>query len=226
MIKSLRTYSIFGVLYPFLFSAYGNVPLHLAETDQDSTFLKQQIQNGRVWEKKYDRISGHEFFLTQALCESRVTAGRRVFENQLLRYDIFNDEAVLMVRPDLFIVMNRENVSEFTINCLGRDYRFVNFGEMGYCQVLYDGKSMLVRKHIKTIRKDPANNLYDTFTEETSDFVVLNGTFHRIRNRQDFFRALAGKEKEIREYIRRNALRPDVKRTESLITVLQYYETL
>lgn len=215
-----------AILYPLIFFASGRTQLHLPETDQDTTYLKQQIQNGRVWEKRYDRILGHEFFLTQAMCEGQVKVKGRIFENQLLRYDILNDEAVLMVRPDLFIILNRENAVEFKINCQGREYRFVNLGEMGYCQVLYEGKSMLVRKHIKSVRRDPSNNLYDTFVEERSDFIVLNGTFHRLRNRHDLLQAFAGKEKEIRDYIRRHNLRPDMERTESLVPIIEYYESL
>lgn len=215
-----------AILYPLIFFASGRAPLHLPETDQDTTYLKQQIQNGRVWEKKYDRIRGHEFFLTRALCESQVIVNGRKFENQLLRYDILNDEAVLMVRPDLFIILNRENTVEFKINCQGREYRFVNLGEMGYCQVLFEGKSMLVRKHIKSVRRDTSNNLYYIFVEERSDFIVLNGTFHRLRNRRDLLQAFTGREKEIREYMRRHNLRPDMERTESLVPILEYYESL
>lgn len=225
---SLRKYALLAFLYPFVFSASGHEPLRGNEQLQDSTWLKQQIRNGRIWENRYGRISGHEYFLTEALCEGRVKVNGREFNNLLLRYDILNDDPVLMVHPDLFIILNSEAAGEFTIVCQNREYRFVNFGEAGYYLVMYDGKTKLLRKYVKTVKKQSYDNLYATFIEETTDYILSGGTFHAVRNRKDVALALAGreKEKEVRDFIRRNTPYRIAGNTESLIPVLEYLDSI
>lgn len=222
----LRNYTMLVFLYPLMLFASGPDPLPGNETRQDTLWLKQQIQNGRVWENRYGWIEGHEYFLTEALCEGRVTVSGREFKNQLLRYDILNDDAVLMVRPDQFIILNSETVGEFTIICQNREYRFVNFREFGYCLVLYDGKTKLLRKYAKSVKKQSYDNLYATFVEESKDYIVSDGTFHTVRNRKDLIRALAGRENEIREYIRKNPIGRIAGNTGSIIPVLEYLDSI
>ena len=224
--NSLRNYTLLAFIWPFVlfasgpYTSHGNAPL------QDTTWLKQQIRNGRIWENRYGQVSGHEYFFTEALCEGRVTVNGREFKNQLLRYDILNDNPVLMVHPDLFIVLNSESAGEFTLICQNREYRFANFGEAGYFLVLYDGKTKLLRKYVKTVKKQSYDNLYATFVEESTEYILSGGTLHPVRNRKDVALALAGKEKEVREYIRRNTPYRIAGNAELLIPVLEYIDSI
>ena len=224
--NSLRNYTLLAFLWPFALFASGPYTSHGSEPLQDTTWLKQQIRNGRIWENRYGQVSGHEYFFTEALCEGRVTVNGREFKNQLLRYDILNDNPVLMVHPDLFIVLNSESAGEFTLICQNREYRFANFGEAGYFLVLYDGKTKLLRKYVKTVKKQSYDNLYATFVEESTEYILSGGTLHPVRNRKDVALALAGKEKEVREYIRRNTPYRIAGNAELLIPVLEYIDSI
>lgn len=224
--NSLRNYTLLAFLWPFVFYASGADSRHGNEPLQDTTWLKQQIRNGRIWENRYGQVSGHEYFLTEALCEGRVTVNGREFKNQLLRYDILNDNPVLMVHPDLFIVLNSESAGEFTLTCQNREYRFVNFGEAGYFLVLYDGKTKLLRKYVKTVKKQSYDNLYATFVEESTEYIFSGGTFHPVRSRKDVALALAGKEKEVRDFIRRNTPYRIAGIAGLLIPVLEYFDSI
>jgi hypothetical protein len=206
--------------------ASGPDPCNGNEQLQDTTWLKQQIRNGRIWENRYGQISGHEYFLTEALCEGSVTVNGRVYNNLLLRYDIVNDDPVLMVHPDLFIILNREVAGEFTLVCQNREYRFVSFGETGYYLVLYNGKTKLLRKYVKTVKKQSFDNLYATFTEESTDYILSGGTFHPVRTRKDVVLALAGNEKEVRDFIRRNTPYRIAGIAGLLIPVLEYFDSI
>ena len=73
-----------------------------------------------------------------------------------------------MVSNNCFIELNSENATEFTIRHIDSDYRFVYFGEMGYCQVLYDGMTMLVMKYSKSIRNQNFQGNIPSFDEEVS----------------------------------------------------------
>ncbi len=199
---------------------------HAKGNHQDTAYLMQQLHNGRIWEKKYDQVSGHEFFLTEALSEASLTIGERVFNNQLIWYDIFNDRIVLMVRPGLFVEVNGENVSQFTLRYLNNNYMFRYFGEKGYCQLLHDGGVLLVRKYAKVIKKNAVNGSFDAFEEEISDYLVKDGRFTRLRTRKDLFSVMADRETEVRHFIRENDIWVNPKKSESLIPVLEFYDSL
>ena len=193
---------------------------------QDTAYFMQQLHNGRIWEKKYDQVSGHEFFLTEALSEASVTIDERTFTNQLIWYDIFNDRIVLMVRPGLFVEVNGENASQFTIRYLNNNYIFRYFGEKGYCHLLHNGRVLLVRKYAKVIKKNAINGSFDAFEEEISDYLVKEGRFTRLRTRKDLFSVMADRETEVRHFIREKKIWLNPKSPESLIPVLEFYDSL
>ncbi len=193
---------------------------------QDTAYLRQQLHNGRVWEKRYDKVSGHEFFLTEALTEASVTIGERTFNNQLIWYDIFNDRIVLMVRPGYFVEVSGENAVRFNFRYLNGNYPFRFFSEKGYCQLLHEGRVLLVRKYQKTIRKNAVNGSMDAFEEASADYLVKDGSFTRLRTRKDLFNVLADRETEVRHYIREQSIWVNPKRPESIIPVLKFYESL
>lgn len=197
-----------------------------SDIQQDTAYLRQQLHNGRVWEKRYDKVSGHEFFLTETLAEASVTIGERTFDNQLIWYDIFNDRIVLMVRPGYFIEVSGENAVRFTFWYLNSNYQFRYFTEKGYCQLLHEGRVSLVRKYVKEIKKNAVNGSYDAFEEDASDYLVKDGRFTRLRRRKDLFNVLADRETEVRRFIREHGIWVNPKRPDSIIPVLNFYETL
>ena len=199
---------------------------HQSGNIQDTLWLRQKLQNGRIWIKKYQNITGHEFFLTEALAPGSLTIDGRTFAGQLMWYDIYNDRVVLMISPGLFIEPPPENSESFTISYMDSDYTFRYFGAMGYCQILYDGSFTLVRKHIKEIKTITIDNSNDTFQEEHSDYIVDNERFLRLRNRRDLFTALADRKDEIRHFIREQGLWINVQNPASIIPVLEYYDSL
>jgi hypothetical protein len=217
---------ITAILMGFFFQVSASSICHDTGNQQDSAYLKQQLYNGRVWEKKYDKITGHEFFLTEALAEASVTVGDRTFNDQLIWYDIYNDRIVLMVRPGYFIELGRENARQFTFRYLNRDYLFRYFGEKGYCQLLHGGRVLLVRKYVKVIKKNAVNGTFDAFEAETSDYLVRDGSFVRLRTRKDLFSVLADREAEVRHFIRDHGISVNPKKPESIIPLLEFYDSL
>lgn len=217
---------ILSIFMGLIQSAMPSSPALFEGNQQDTAYLNQQLHNGRVWEKRYEKVSGHEFFLTEALAEASVTIGDRTFNDQLIWYDLFNDRIVLMVRPGYFVEVNSENTSRFTIRYLNSDYLFRYFGEKGYFQLLHDGRVLLVRKYVKVIKKNAVDGAIDAFEEEHSDYLVKDGRFTRLRTRRDFLNVLDDSETEIRHFIREHRILVNPKRSESLIPVLEFYDSL
>ena len=103
---------------------------------------------------------------------------------------------------------------------------FRYFGEKGYCQLLYNGKVLVVRKYVKVIKKNAISGSFDAFEEEISDYLVKEGRFTRLRKRKDLFTVLADRETEVRHFIRENNIWLNPKSPESLIPVLEFYDSL
>lgn len=193
---------------------------------QDTAYLRQQIFNGRVWEKRYSNVYGNEFFLTEALTEVSVKINGRVFNGQLCWYDIYNDQLVLMAGPGSYIEANKRNIEEFTMVYRDRTYRFVNFGTLGYGHVLHQGKLSLAVRYTKEIRKNAVENRYDAFGESQQVFIVRGDDIVKLSGKNDLFNAMSDKEPEVRHFMRQSGIRANFRRPETIIPVLQYYDSL
>lgn len=193
---------------------------------QDTAYLRQQIYNGRVWEKRHNNVYGNEFFLTEALTEASVNINGRSFTGQLCWYDIYNDQLVLMTGPGSYIEANKLNIEEFTMVYMNRKYRFVNIESLGYVHVLQQGKMLLAVRYTKEIRKKAVENRYDAFEESHQAYIIKGDDIIRLSGKKDLFNALADKETEVRQYIRQTGIHANIKSAETLIPLLEYYDSL
>ena len=210
----------------FLFIAAS--PLRASNTGicQDTAYLRQQIYNGRVWEKKYNSVYGNEFFLTEALTETSVRINGRIYSGQLCWYDIYNDQLILMTGPASYIEANKNNIAEFTIVYRNREYRFVNFNSLGFGHVLYQGRLFLAVRYKKEITIKAVDNRYDAFEESQQAYIIRGDEIIKLSGRKDLLNALADRETEVKQFIRQTGIRPDIKRAETLIPILEYYDSL
>lgn len=193
---------------------------------QDTAYLRQQIYNGRVWEKRYNHIYGNEFFLTKALTEVSLNINGRTFTGQLCWYDIYNDQLVLMTGPGSYIEANKENIDEFTMVYMDRAYRFVNFKPLGYGHVMHLGKVCLAIRYIKEVSINAVENRYDSFHESQQAYIIRGEEIIKITGKKNLFNALADKETEIKQFLRHTGIHTDIKKPETLIPVLEYYDSL
>ncbi|MCJ7821388.1 MAG: hypothetical protein MUP53_09300 [Bacteroidales bacterium] len=199
---------------------------------QDTTYNRQLLYNGRVWENRYQRILSHEFFLTRNQVNGSVTINGMTFDNNLLRYDVFNDELLILFSPDTWLQLNKEAVSGFTLYVDNKRYLFENFerknlkSTVGYGHVIYHGEIYLIKKYSKKIKKYAVDNKYDSFTEAESVYMVMGGEIFRLGTRKDIFNALSDRKEEIKRFVKTRGLKISLKNTETLIPVMEYYDSL
>ncbi|HUW92560.1 MAG TPA: hypothetical protein VMV74_05315 [Bacteroidales bacterium] len=209
-------------------SPSGTVP----ESMQDTVYSRQLLYNGRVWESRYQKILSHEFFMTRNPVSGTVTINGKTFDNTLLRYDIYTDELLILYGSDTFIQLNKEAVTSFTLDIDGTRYLFENFDNnnlnspKGYGQVIYHGDIYLIKKHIKEIRKNAVENKYDSFNEGQSTWLVRGDVYYRLSGRKDLYRALNDRASEVKSFVRSRGLRFSIKEPESLILILEFYDSL
>ncbi|TFH47720.1 MAG: hypothetical protein E4G92_04725 [Bacteroidia bacterium] len=204
----------------------------LKNRQQDTIYNRQLLYNGRAWENRYQKILSHEFFLTRNQVNGSVTINGMTFENNLLRYDVFNDELLILFSPDTWLQLNKEAISGFTLLIDNKRYLFENFerknlkSTIGYSQVIYHGEIYLIKKYSKEIKKYAVDNKYDSFTEAESVYMVMGGENFRLGTRKDIFNALSDRKEEIKRFVKTRGLKISLKNPESLIPVLEFYDSL
>lgn len=199
---------------------------------QDTVYIRQLLYNGRVWENRYQKILSHEFFMTRSPVSGSVTINGSTFRGLLLRYDLYNDELLILDSPDTYLQLNKEAVSGFALEIDGIQYLFENFdikkpGSLkGYGQVIWHGDSWIVRKHIKEIKNRAVENIYDSFIEKQTAWVVTKEGSWQLSGSPDLYRALSDRAAEVKHYVRDSNIRFRVKEPESVVPILKFYDSL
>jgi len=199
---------------------------------QDTVYIRQLLYNGRVWENRYQKILSHEFFMTRTPVSGSVNINGRTFHGLLLRYDIYNDELLILDSPDTYLQLNKEAVSGFVLEIDGTQYLFENFevnnpGSLnGYGQVIWHSDSWLVKKYVKEVKNKAVDNIYDSFTESQSVWLITREAAWQLSVNRDLYRALSDREVEVKHFVRDSGIRFRVKEPESLVPILKYYDSL
>lgn len=200
--------------------------------DQDTVFDRQILFNGRIWKKRYSNVLDHEFFLTGEWLRGDVNINARSFSNVMLKYDLFNDELLIMFNPGTVVILSNEKVESFILKNGQGLYKFLNYNPSGspllkgYGHLAYDGNTSLVIKYNKQIKTLAVDNKYDEFYQKHQVFILSEGRFSRIRSKRDLLDLLEDHREEIQKHIRDKGLNVSVSKPETLIPVLQFYDSI
>ncbi len=63
-------------------------------------------------------------------------------------------------------------------------------------------------------------------SQMTLFFIEANGNTTRISNKRSFLKVLDGKDNTVKEFIRRERIRIDISDPETLIPVMEFYDSL
>jgi hypothetical protein len=231
----LAIYFVF-ILLSDIFGASGktiqvSMPLSTIIT-QDTITDKQFLFNGRFWRNLYSNVVGGEFLISQDWLTGDVIINGIRFNNIPLRYDVYNDQLITMINQATYIQLNKELITGFKMLYLAKPYYFENFGDeggssvKGFAQVLYKGKTYLILKQKKQIKKLAVQNKYDEFYLTETLYILKNGTFNHISGKKDMLNVLSDKKLPLMNYIRENKLRIRKNKPESLIPLLEFYDKL
>lgn len=199
---------------------------------QDTLKEKLALYNGRLWRNDYYKIKGDAYFLSAEYLSGSVTFNGKVFPDQRLKYDIYNDEIILWVNLHTVIILNKEMVDRFTLNYQNRTYNVVNLGDdsasivKGLVNVYYDGPTTLLVKYRKMIDKLAVDKRYDLFYQTHRIYVKKGDKIYLVSRKKDLFKIVDDKIAEVKSFIKMNKLVIMRRNPESFIPVLKYYDTL
>jgi hypothetical protein len=226
--------SILFLLLSGIGGIYARSGDHINSPDlaNDTITDRQILYNGRIWRNRYGQVLNHEFFLTKSWIPGEVTVNRKNFRNVMLRYDLFNNDLLLMVNPGTVIILSSEKVASFTLNYESEVYRFINYNFAdsslfsGYGHLLYSGKASLIIKYNKQIKLLAVENKFDEFYQKQQVFILKDGRFNRLKSKKDLFNLLSDNSDEIRKQLKDKRFTVSISKPETVIPVLLFYDSL
>jgi hypothetical protein len=225
---------IFFLLFIFLMAGTnkaisGSSGICSAFVNHDSVLAKQALYNGRIWRNLYvNKVIGNQFLFSDKFLTGTVTINDKFFENIMLRYDIYNDEIMIITGNGNILQLNKEMVNGFTIG----EHKFIKFEEdstdilKGYVNVLFDQNISLYVRYKKEITPLKEGRMLESFLQIQQVFVVKGGEVNHIKKKKDFMRLLDDHKQRVRSYMKSNKLRVSKTSPHSFIPVLKFYDSL
>jgi hypothetical protein len=209
-----------------------NTQLFNDEVNLDSLPVNQLINNGRIWRDIYPAVKEDQFLFTNEFLPGQVTMNGITFNTPRLRYDIMNDEIMIVTDKGYILQLNKEMVGSFTLTYQYRIYNFTNSEPdslsnlSGYFNVLYKGKSSLYVRYYKEISKRGPGKNYENFVQSDRVFIIKDGIFHQVRNNRDFKKIVSDRKNEIKTWMKGNRIMISRKSPDTYVPVLEYYDNL
>ncbi len=170
---------------------------------------------------------------------AQLTAGSVVYHNILyldvpMQYDIVKGEVVISDQLHQHkISLQSEQVSGFTIlgNSfvrLTKDSSAQSFINTGFYQVLYKGRSRLLKKQTKTVQENLSviSGLEQYLNESQNFYLEKNHTYYVVNNKTSLLDAMRDKKKEMQHFIKKNKLRFKKNKDAALLSAVQHYDEL
>lgn len=205
---------------------------HNSVLNNDTIPENQILYNGRIWRNRYFYIKGDPYLFSSSMLDGSVTINGKTFKKIKLLYDIYNDELLTLTNKNVIIQLNKEMVDEFTISSQNRDYRFSRTqGEKqappnGYVNILYEGRTSLWVKYLKTIELRAVDNKYDSFFQSLKIYITQDGKSIQVRNKKQLLELFSDRKSEIRDYMRERKIKISGRQPDTFIPVVEFYNGL
>lgn len=189
--------------------------------------------NGRLFYPGGNKFV-HPFFMDNSWRSGRIWSSGKVYDLQMLKYDINLDYLVQLYYMDSFawtVYLTRESINEFEIS--GHRFRYLDdFGNSlrhdlkpGYFEILYDSTSMAFVRREKA-REQFTVSSNPEYSEKVRYYIEINGKISLINNQKSLLNAFYSHRKEIKAYMSLNKLRFSKNNYDVLPQVLKYFDSL
>ncbi len=192
----------------------------------------QILYNGRAWRNLYNRVKGDQFLFSPEFMPGSVLIDEKEYKNIQIKYDIYNDELLILTDHGIIIQLNKEMIDFFDMKYYNQVYRFKRIEAdslgilSGYVNVLYDGKTSLYVKYRKEILLLAVENKYDLFNQISKIYLKKDGRFIQINSKKMFLDILKDQKQQIHSFIKTNNIRISKKNPESFIPVIEFCDKL
>lgn len=174
---------------------------------------------------------GHPFYNTTEFVQGTIHFEGMTFENVMLLYDIVKDKVILQHFNKVFrIDLPVGKVRDFTL--LGHTFiRLLPDSnqviEEGFYDKLYRGKTVLFVKRKKVIREERSGTDISNVVDEKNIFYIQKqGVFYQVNNLRTLLAVLSGKRDQIRQYLKKNAVKFRKESEKAVLMAVEHYDRL
>jgi hypothetical protein len=226
-------------------------PAKSQTTQEDSIFYKTALTNTlSVYKKQLGDQSpfyngsrysptgfifrtGSPYFLSDSFNLGSVVYDDILFDSVYLLYEDMRELLVSRNNSYLLQLIN-QRVSSFIISDrpfirLTADSLHQGIPKTGYYEILYSGRSQLLKKTFKTIFEEPSvyENTIIRHIEETENYYIrISGSYQRVKSKSELLALMHDHQKEIQKYIKKTKLNFRKNGENLLILTAEYYDQI
>lgn len=172
------------------------------------------INNGKIHIDPYNLKNDHNYYLNKNFVKGSVFYDNQLYENILIKYDIYKDQLVksfknnntfgitlINEKTDYFLIENKKIVN------IDNRYKYQKV-ITGFFEEKYLGKNIsLYIKPIKTAKEIIIeNNLYTEFKEYNNYQLLYNSKFTSVNTQKEILTIFPQLKKEIKDYYKKNKI--------------------
>jgi hypothetical protein len=191
------------------------------------------LYNGSVYAAyEYNFKTGTPYFPTINFSRGSVVYDGITFDSLSLLYEDLR-QLLITKRESLLLQLVNERISSFVISGhsfirLLADSTNKGISRTGFYEVLYPGKSRVLKETLKSITETASiyEGVVRSIPAEFEYFVKRGSEFHRIRSKGDLLEVFHDHQKEIQRFIKKSKLnfRHDTENT--VVRSAEYYDQL
>ena len=190
-----------------------NIIAELNDLVTESYGPDQHLISGIEYVNLHIRSDGHKFLDEDKFYEGRVVIDNKVYKDVFLKYDIFNQQVLLLIQQPTGghkqIILNNLRIDEFEIN--GRIFHKYTFPhtEGLFYQVIGNHEMACFFHFIKQeIPRAIDQYTLSEFTDrQKKSYIYLQSELHEFKGNRSFVRIFPNHIPQIKAYIRQNKLR-------------------
>ncbi len=190
------------------------------------------LYNGSVYPYfRFPFASGSPFFLLDTFTSGTVTYDSIRFDGVPLLYDDLR-EFLVTINIGYWLRLVSERVSSFEVNG-SRFVRIVtdstvrNVLKSGFYEVLYSGRNIVLKKTVKTVREDIADQtLLHSVETKIRYYLRSGGKDYYVNSLDDITDLFSDKKAELLAYRKKNKLRFKKQKQKTIVMLVSYYDQL
>jgi len=192
---------------------------------------QSEIYNGAVYEFTPKGPKGSVYLEDKNFCTpSLIRYNGTVYKNIPVMYDVFNDEMVAFSPSSVYFILRKEKLTDVYLAAHHFVYMDAANGadiNPGYYDVLYDGKTTVLVKLIKTPHKSVTENAVEvSYSDESEIYIKKSGKFIRVDSKGDVINTFADRKKELKQYLSSNKIKFNKDKEESVARLARYYDRI
>ena len=185
------------------------------------------IYNGRLFRGHEYGIKGHGFYFSSDWQKGNVLYEGIWYNDIPMRYDIFKDQLMVNHPNNITIILFGERVQEFHFT--GMDFFRFNPGIKNepaakIYQLLSDGKIKIYARRSKILEENLENKKVEKkFIDAHKFYLVKDGNFHLIRNKNSILNLLSDRRQEIKKELKKSNIRFKTDPEKAIIHIADFY---